>query len=396
MKRLLQFGAGKIGRSFIAQLFSRAGYEIVFIDIDPCVVRLLNEAEAYNVYIKGTDSESTYRVDNVQAIEFGNTREVIQQIVDSDIISISVGKQSLLDIAGILARGVKERYQFKPEKPVDIILAENVRDAASLLSNAMGKRLKKLPLTSYVGFVETSIGKMVPLMTSSQLEKDPLSIFAEPYNELIVDRLAFRGPIPDVPELRPKERMKAWVDRKIFIHNLGHAVLAYQAFYGFPNINYTWEALSIVELRNITRLTMLQAARILQKMYPEEFSLDYLEQHIDDLLYRFSNKALGDTIFRVGMDIERKLGRHDRLMLPVTRGLEEELPVDLILEAWVKGCYFARPDEEGNIFRKDLKFNQKFKQDPGRILREHCKFTPLENPELFRQLALVQSKLKEQ
>ena len=31
-KKILIFGAGKIGRSFIGQLFSRAGYELVFID----------------------------------------------------------------------------------------------------------------------------------------------------------------------------------------------------------------------------------------------------------------------------------------------------------------------------------------------------------------------------
>jgi mannitol-1-phosphate 5-dehydrogenase len=299
-----------------------------------------------------------------------------------------------MDLAGIIARGIKERYHHYPDRPIDIILAENVRDAALLLSSAMAKRLKKFPLDSYVGFVETSIGKMVPLMTKEQTEEDPLSIFAEPYNELILDKLAFRGPIPDVPELRPKENMQAWVDRKIFIHNLGHAVLAYQAFYSSPGLKYTWEALSNDHLHGVTRQTMIQSAQILQKLYPDEFTMNDLKDHIDDLLFRFSNKALGDTIFRVGADLERKLGPDDRLMLPVIKGLELELPVDLIMEAWVKGCHFAPQDEEGNYFRKDIKFNQKFKQDPGRILREHCKFTPLENPEIFRQLAFAASKLK--
>jgi len=31
-KKLVLFGAGKIGRSFIGQLFSRGGYEVVFMD----------------------------------------------------------------------------------------------------------------------------------------------------------------------------------------------------------------------------------------------------------------------------------------------------------------------------------------------------------------------------
>ena len=38
-----------------------------------------------------------------------------------------------------------------------------------------------------------------------------------------------------------------------------------------------------------------------------------LEDHIDDLIYRFRNKALQDTIFRVGQDLTRKLSYDDRL-----------------------------------------------------------------------------------
>ena len=44
--KLVIFGAGNIGRSFIGQLFSRAGYEIVFIDIDPIILNELNTRAA--------------------------------------------------------------------------------------------------------------------------------------------------------------------------------------------------------------------------------------------------------------------------------------------------------------------------------------------------------------
>jgi mannitol-1-phosphate 5-dehydrogenase len=43
-KRMLQFGAGNIGRSFIGQLFSRSGYEVVFIDINKKLVKELNRS----------------------------------------------------------------------------------------------------------------------------------------------------------------------------------------------------------------------------------------------------------------------------------------------------------------------------------------------------------------
>ena len=52
------------------------------------------------------------------------------------------------------------------------------------------------PLNELVGLVETSIGKMVPIMSQKDLEEDPLQVFAEPYNTLIVSKKGFKNPIP--------------------------------------------------------------------------------------------------------------------------------------------------------------------------------------------------------
>ena len=57
MKKLLLFGAGNIGRSFIGQLFSRAGYEVVFVDIDSNIVNALNSRRSYTVVVKGNNRE---------------------------------------------------------------------------------------------------------------------------------------------------------------------------------------------------------------------------------------------------------------------------------------------------------------------------------------------------
>jgi mannitol-1-phosphate 5-dehydrogenase len=39
---MIIFGAGKIGRSFIGQLFGCAGYKVIFVDVDHKMVDLLN------------------------------------------------------------------------------------------------------------------------------------------------------------------------------------------------------------------------------------------------------------------------------------------------------------------------------------------------------------------
>lgn len=384
MKTLLQFGAGKIGRSFIAQIFSRSGYRIIFVDIDPCLVKSINEKGAYRVIITGDEGMTEeYHVDNISAIEISSTKKVIHAIQTADIISVSVGKKSLLTLARIFARGIKNRYQERKDALVDIILAENVKGAADLLSAEISKRIPEVPLHSYVGFVETSIGKIVPLMTEEQLQEDPLGVYAEPYNNLIVDAAGFRAGIPDVPELDPKVNLKAYTDRKLFIQYLGHTVLAYQAYSAYPELVYTWEALEKQEILMITRSTMRQSSAILQRLYPGEFTSEQLNDHIELLLKRFANRSLGDTIFRAGCNLPEKLGREERLMAPIEKALELGMEYDLILEAWTRGCFFSATDEKGKNCPENRKFKQKFNDDPIKILREHCNFDPLQDQNIF-------------
>ena len=389
VKKILVFGAGRIGRSFIGQLFSHAGYEVVFVDVDRMLIARLNERKAYPVMILDSqhpDEERTIQVRNITALHSDEEEKIISQIEEADVMATSVGKNGLSGLTGILDKGIRSRYNRYPGNPIDIILAENVRDAGDFLRSALLQGGAGYPVEAYVGLVETSIGKMVPIMTLEQTAADPLAVYAEPYNTLILDGGAFKNPVPAVPGLSPKDNMKAWVDRKIFIHNLGHAALAYQTNFHFPDLVYTWEALEIPALHDKTRETMLQSAVILQRMYPDEFDRGMLVDHTDELLMRFANKALGDTIFRVGCDLPRKLGRDDRLLVPLLAGISLDLPCDLILEAWVRGCNFKAAGENGQEIEGDRKFRLEYGLDYRRILQEHCHLSSSDHPDLYHSL----------
>jgi len=222
----------------------------------------------------------------------------------------------------------------------------------------------------FVGLVETSIGKMVPLMTRKDREEDPLQVFAEPYNSLIVDRNGFKNPLPDVSYLAPKDNMKAWVDRKLFIHNLGHATVAYTGYLAHPEAVYIHELLADHKIYHTARMTMLQSADILQALYPGEFSSNQLEAHIDDLLRRFMNRSLGDTVFRVGCDLYRKLGPEDRLAAPVHAAIRLGKPHHLILEAIKAGIAFRATDENGNHLPADQLFFEEAQKGTAYMLKK--------------------------
>lgn len=375
VKKIVIFGSGKIGRSFIGQLFGRAGYEVVFVDIDQKLIEELNRKRAYTVVVKGA-TEERFAVENVRGVLIGRHEVVASEIADADIIAVSVGQKGLPSVIPPLGKGLRKRHALDESLKIDIIIAENMRNAAEYIKSELRKCLPSdYPFDFLVGLAETSIGKMVPIMKQADLEEDPLQVFAEPYNTLIVDAKGFKTPIPKIEGLEPKENMKAWVDRKLFIHNLGHATTAYLGFALEPHNTRIWEVLNNPSILQKVRATMLQAAAILMKLHPGEFTEKGLASHIDDLLERFANKALGDTVFRVGCDLERKLGPNDRLVPVIKAGLELSLPVELIFEALLQGIDFKATDESGAMLPADQAFHTEKLKGLEHVLTVVCKFT---------------------
>ena len=372
--KIVIFGAGKIGRSFIGQLFSRGGYEVVFVDVFKPVIEELNVRHSYNVVVKD-EVESVVEVRNVRGVFGGDEARVIGEITSAGIVAVSVGLSGLKAIIPLIARGLIARYSLPGATPLDIIIAENLRNAAEFMQLELEKYLPPdYPIGDRVGLIETSIGKMVPIMLKKEMETDILQVFAEPYNTLILDKKAFKNPIPEIEGLAPKDNMKAWVDRKLFIHNLGHATAAYLGYLSKPNATFLYEVLSDLSIKEKVRQTMLQASRILLEKYPDEFTPDVLTEHTDDLIRRFQNKALGDTVFRVGCDLQRKLSVEDRMAGAIHLARELNLPYDLILYGLVAGFHFRATDEAGNLLPADQEFAAIYAKGVKVVMTTVCGF----------------------
>ncbi len=357
--KLVQFGAGNIGRSFIGQLFSRAGWEVVFIDIDEQIIEALNQKRRYTVQVKDR-REQTITVKNVRGVSWYRTDVVKEEVCTADIAATAVGQKALGSIMKPLAEGLVLRNSRFPGKALDIIICENMHDAAEFFKKKLTEALPSgFPFDKTVGLVETSIGKMVPIMSEKDRAHDLLLVFAEAYNTLILDKNEFRGPIPNVPGLAPKENIRAYVDRKLFIHNMGHAVCGYTAFVFRPGSTFVWEAAEDEDIRNITRKAMWESGEALIAEYSEEFTRRTIEEHIEDLLMRFRNRALGDTIYRLGRDLYRKLGPDDRLIGSVRLCEKHGIKPAHIALGTASAFLFKAKDETGRLFESDKQFHER-------------------------------------
>ncbi len=372
--KLVHFGAGNIGRSFVGQLFSRAGWDVVFIDIDRRIIDELNKKRQYKVMVKDKEQE-TIVVKNVRGVYAMDLEKASNEVMEADLVSTAVGKDALSGLIQPIARGLERRKNKSPSRPLDIIICENMINAASFFKECLRRELSRnFPIEKYVGLVETSIGKMVPIMSEKDRRRDPLLVFAEAYNTLIVDKNGFQGMIPDIPGIDPKENMKAFVDRKLYIHNMGHAVLSYTAFVFRKKYRFIWEAAYDKELHGITKNAMWESGKALVKEYPDEFNEKNIEENIDDLLLRFGNRALGDTIYRAGRDLYRKLGPDDRLTGSVMLCLKHDIFPKHIALGIACALFFEAVDDRGEMFEKDIAFHEKeIPKGTDHVFKNICK-----------------------
>lgn len=354
MKNILIFGAGNIGRSFIGQIFSRSGFEIVFIDVDDNLISLLNKEKGYTVIIKESEvPDEELHISPVRAINGRDQDLVISEIVKADYIATSIGKNALPKIFNLLAEGIEER-----KNPIDIIIAENLTEGANFFREGLFPFLKDKNSVNKIGLIETSIGKMVPITSKENIEENPLTVYAEAYNTLIVDKDGFITSFPDVPFIKGVSPIKAYVERKLYIHNLGHAATAYLGYDYNPNLTYIWEVLEDKTIYNKVENLMMESGKALRARYPKVFSKQDIKDHVSDLLHRFKNRNLKDTIHRVGRDLLRKLEPEDRLLGGYELIHSNSGNEIIIKEVIEKALIFKKADENGKMMQTDTNFHK--------------------------------------
>ncbi|GHU99223.1 mannitol-1-phosphate 5-dehydrogenase [Clostridia bacterium] len=309
-KKAVMYGAGNIGRGFIGQLFSESGYEVAFIDINEKVIDALNRDREYPVVIVRPDGIEELSVKRVRGV-LGTTPEIVAaEMKDCDIMATALGVNVLKYVAKNLAAGIKQRIDAK--KPIDIIICENLLDADKYLK---GLILKELPesyaavFDRYVGLVEASIGRMVPVMDENMQAGNILRVYVEEYGYLPVDKAAFKNPIPKIKNLYPYAPFGLFIQRKLFMHNMSHALTAYLgALKGYA---YIADAIGDAGIENIVYAALVRSAQGLSIKHGAD--INALLAHASNLIYRFKNKGLRDTVARVGRDTQRKLFENDRL-----------------------------------------------------------------------------------
>ena len=311
MKKFIMYGAGNIGRGFIGPLFSKSGYSVGFIDINQQVISKLNEDNSYPVNVVTSNENVEHIIKNVYGIDGTNLDLVASEISKADVMATAIGVNVLKFIAKPIALGLKKRFE-EGAKPLNIIICENMIGADGYLKGLIKDQIPEYSkeIDENIGFVEASIGRMVPALPEEKKQGNFLRVAVEPYDILPIDKDALKGEISDVKNIYPFSPFNLFIQRKLFMHNMSHATCAYLGY--LKNYEYIYQAVEDYEIRYVAYRALTQSALALS--IENNVDIKILLEHAENLLYRFQNVALGDTIERVGKDTIRKLSENDRLI----------------------------------------------------------------------------------
>ena len=306
------YGGGNIGRGFLGQLlYESGGFEIVFIDVNKELIDKLNSDKSYPIKIVCNEYQNEIIVKNVRAVHSDNA---VAEIADADIIFTSAGVSALPYIAPMLKKGLAAR-----NTGVDIIICENLINADRYLHDLIQP-------ADNIGFVEASVGRMVPVMTDEMYEGCISKVWVEPFCTLPVDKSSFKNPIPEIKGMIPCEPFEYYIQGKLYLHNMGHAIAAYLGRH--KGYEYIWQTMEDDEIYGTVKSAMYSSVEALHLEHgkPKEEIMRYA----DDLMFRFKNKYLGDTTKRVGRDTERKLSPNDRLLGSLKLCQKHKVNVDAV------------------------------------------------------------------
>ena len=346
MKKFIMYGAGNIGRGFIGQLFSESGYSVGFIDINEQVISKLNSDKRYPINVVSNDSNIEKFVENVYGIDGNDLELVANEIASCDVLATAIGVNVLKFIAKPLSLGLKKRFENKA-KPLNIIICENLIGADAYLKGLIKAQLPEYEkeIDENIGFVEASIGRMVPALSEDKKQGNFLRVAVEPYNILPVDKDAFKGEIPEVKNLYPFSPFNLFIQRKLFMHNMSHATCAYLGY--LKNSEYIYSAIDDYEIRYCAYRVLTESALALS--IENNVDIKVLLEHAENLLYRFQNTALGDTVARVGKDTIRKLSENDRLIGALNLCEKHGVSCDMLCLPIASAMFFNVSDDERSV-----------------------------------------------
>lgn len=327
-------GSGRIGCGFAGHLLAAAGYEVVFVARNPVMVAHLNRVGRYRVRLAKGRDQTEYTVSGVRAVATADRAACVAVLAEADLIVTAVGPTQLADVAPLLADALRTQ-----STPLNIFTFENLADGGAHLRSKVAACLPHGYPLDGIGFSGTLVSRAVTQRLGDPRGDEPLVFVGDPPESFVVDATRLVAPVPVIASMIVADNFAAWMRRKLYIFSAGHATCAYLGH--LKGYRYIHSAICDGEIRSAVVEAMTEAQKGIAAIYGEAFAGG--PAHLQEILERFANAAINDSISRVARDPFRKLASEDRLLGAARLAWEAGVHPHQLLRAAAAAYCFSDP-----------------------------------------------------
>ncbi len=342
-QKIVVFGAGATGRGHVGLLAWQAGFDLVFVDKKRELIDALQRAGSYRVKLYGERAQEV-EVSGFRSYYYEEREAIAREIADAALVLTAVFDPNLPDVARTLALAATACREAGRSVPLNCIACENMMDSSSTLGRHTRDLLEGADLAfceEYFGFPDCMISRVVP-----QPEADPLVLIAENHNEWTARAEAFKGEKPAaLTALELVDNQTARLERKLFIHNGGHAVCGYFAFHRGHEFIHQAVADSVVAKHVQGALDEL--GEVVRRKHG--FSAESIDEYKRNFVRRGAIAEMRDQVLRVVRDPIRKLSPRERLVAPALLAERYGLPRAWIVKGIVAALKYCRPEDAQSV-----------------------------------------------
>lgn len=322
-KKILIFGAGAIGRGFLAPKFYDKNYSISFVDNNEDLIKKLKKRKKY---IAAFTDGNNYKINEVHIKDIFNINQKFD-IDKYDLVFTCVGPKQCYEII----------EKFKGAK--NIISCENDYNTKKIIKEITGIKnvFFAIPDVITSNTAPDNLKKIDDLCTVSER-----GILVVEDNKLDFSNVA--------KKLNNKDLNMHW-DCKLFIHNAPHAMLAYLG--ARKKYKFIHQAMNDKQIRKIITKSMdeISFGLIKTRLVNPKFVKYYKDKEIK----RFENKILFDPIKRVAREPMRKLASDNRIILSLRLSfLAKQFPLYTLIGLKAALNYYDKNDSE-SVYLNNLK-----------------------------------------
>ena len=386
--KIVIWGAGKIGRGFIGDLFFQAGYQITFIDADKKLTESLGAQGFYTVFnLRSETDQEKKLIDHFSILHYEENERVQAALNSTQLMAVVVFPLAFEDTAKRIAQHIEERRLKKDAPDLDIILCANIHHPEprfrKLIDSFLSEEGKKY-LKQNIGIAESLIIRMAVEPAEDMIKEDPFVVMTNGYRILTVDKTALKNKAPELKGIRLTENITAEEIRKMYTYNMIHAVYAYLG--KMNNLTTVIEAIQDETIQSTALGALEEVSLGLQKELG--FSEAEMNEWNREVLENMANPILKDSINRVGGDPKRKLQKNDRLIGPALLCRKNGIMPYYLTIAIACGYMFTNPEDSSSVEIQDYLKTYDIKNAVRRYSDIHYEV------DLIQQVSEKYSKLK--